>query len=120
LSRRYESLTEKHDPLAAIAAMVPFESFRPKLHMAPPAAPPTAPPTMPPTGPAVPLPPQGAAGKSAAAEVAADRSVAAERWRPIGLRRLVPLLQLLRRLLGFRHNGGTTPGNGEFAVRTQC
>jgi IS5 family transposase len=29
LSRRYESLTEKHDPLAAIAAMVPFESFRP-------------------------------------------------------------------------------------------
>ena len=34
LSRRYESLTEKHDPLAAIAAMVPFESFRPKLHTA--------------------------------------------------------------------------------------
>src|SRR5437762_7241155 len=34
LSRRYESLTEKHDPLVAIAALVPFESFRPKLHTA--------------------------------------------------------------------------------------
>jgi IS5 family transposase len=34
LNRRYESLTEKHDLLAAIAAMVPFESFRPKLHTA--------------------------------------------------------------------------------------
>src|SRR5256885_7376972 len=32
LNRRYESLTEKNDPLVAIAAMVPFESFRPKLH----------------------------------------------------------------------------------------
>src|ERR1700731_4474281 len=31
LNRRYESLTEKNDPLVAIAAMVPFESFRPKL-----------------------------------------------------------------------------------------
>ena len=31
LIRRYESLTEKNDPLVAIAAMVPFESFRPKL-----------------------------------------------------------------------------------------
>jgi hypothetical protein len=30
LNRRYESLTEKNDPLLAIAAMVPFESFRPK------------------------------------------------------------------------------------------
>ena len=28
LNRRYESLTEKNDPLVAIAAMVPFESFR--------------------------------------------------------------------------------------------
>jgi IS5 family transposase len=27
LNRRYKSLTEKNDPLAAIAAMVPFESF---------------------------------------------------------------------------------------------
>jgi hypothetical protein len=34
LSRRYESLTEKNDPLVAIAAMVQFESFRPKLHTA--------------------------------------------------------------------------------------
>ena len=34
LNRRYESLTEKNDPLVAIAAMVPFESFRPKLHTA--------------------------------------------------------------------------------------
>ena len=34
LNRRYESLIEKNDPLVAIAAMVPFESFRPKLHMA--------------------------------------------------------------------------------------
>src|ERR1700682_6467170 len=31
LNRRYESLTEKNDRLVAIAAMVPFESFRPKL-----------------------------------------------------------------------------------------
>src|SRR4030081_1193082 len=34
LNRRYESLTEKNDPLVAIAAMVPCESFRPKLHTA--------------------------------------------------------------------------------------
>jgi transposase, IS5 family len=34
LNRRYESLTEKDDPLVAIAAMVPFESFRPKLKAA--------------------------------------------------------------------------------------
>ena len=34
LNRRYESLTEKNDSLVAIAAMVPFESFRPKLHTA--------------------------------------------------------------------------------------
>ena len=34
LNRRYESLTEKKDPLVAIAAMVPFESFRPKLNAA--------------------------------------------------------------------------------------
>src|SRR3981081_1965134 len=34
LNRRYESLTEKNDPLVAIAAMVPFESFRPKLKAA--------------------------------------------------------------------------------------
>ena len=34
LNRRYESLTEKNDPLVAIAAMVPFESFRPKLNTA--------------------------------------------------------------------------------------
>src|SRR3982075_1085176 len=34
LNRRYESLIEKNDPLVAIAAMVPFESFRPKLHTA--------------------------------------------------------------------------------------
>ena len=26
LNRRYESLTEKNDPLVAIAAMVPFET----------------------------------------------------------------------------------------------
>ena len=31
LIRRYESLDEKSDPLVAIAAMVPFESFRSKL-----------------------------------------------------------------------------------------
>jgi hypothetical protein len=32
---RFEpTLTEKNDPLVAIAAMVPFESFRPKLHTA--------------------------------------------------------------------------------------
>jgi hypothetical protein len=30
LNRRYESLNEKNDPLVAIAAMVPFEYFRPK------------------------------------------------------------------------------------------
>src|ERR1700724_1666088 len=30
LNRRYESLDEKNDPLLAIAAMVPFESFRSK------------------------------------------------------------------------------------------
>ena len=34
LNRRYESLTEKNDPLVAIVAMVPFESFRPKLKAA--------------------------------------------------------------------------------------
>ena len=34
LNRRYESLTEKNDPLVAIGAMVPFESFRPKLKAA--------------------------------------------------------------------------------------
>ena len=34
LNRRYESLNEKNDPLVAIAAMVPFESFRPKLKAA--------------------------------------------------------------------------------------
>ena len=34
LNRRYESLIEKNDPLVAIAAMVPFESFRPKLKAA--------------------------------------------------------------------------------------
>ena len=34
LNRRYESLTERNDPLVAIAAMVPFESFRPKLNAA--------------------------------------------------------------------------------------
>jgi transposase, IS5 family len=34
LNRRYESLDEKNDPLAAIAAMVPFESFRSKLKAA--------------------------------------------------------------------------------------
>jgi hypothetical protein len=37
LNRRYESLesaTEKNDPLVAIAAIVPFEFFRPKLHAA--------------------------------------------------------------------------------------
>ena len=39
LNRRYESLTEKNDPLVAIAAMVPFESFRPKLHKTPAPAP---------------------------------------------------------------------------------
>src|SRR3984893_4723162 len=31
LNRRYESLTEKNDPLVAIAAMVPFESFLPMV-----------------------------------------------------------------------------------------
>jgi transposase, IS5 family len=34
LNRRYEGLNEKNDPLLAIAAMVPFESFRPKLKAA--------------------------------------------------------------------------------------
>ena len=34
LNRRYESLDEKNDPLLAIAAMVPFESFRGKLKAA--------------------------------------------------------------------------------------
>src|SRR3979490_3102747 len=34
LNRRYESLDEKSDPLVAIAAMVPFESFRSKLKAA--------------------------------------------------------------------------------------
>lgn len=31
LNRRYAGLAEKGDPLMAIAASVPFESFRPKL-----------------------------------------------------------------------------------------
>lgn len=34
LNRRYEGLDEKSDPLVAIAAMVPFESFRSKLKAA--------------------------------------------------------------------------------------
>jgi hypothetical protein len=34
LNRRYECLIERNDPLVAIGAMVPFESFRPKLHAA--------------------------------------------------------------------------------------
>ena len=34
LNRRYDGLNEKNDPLVAIAAMVPFESFRPKLQAA--------------------------------------------------------------------------------------
>ena len=34
LNRRYDGLDEKNDPLVAIAAMVPFESFRPKLRTA--------------------------------------------------------------------------------------
>src|SRR5438876_11647992 len=34
LIRRYESLDEKSDPLVAIAAMLPFESFRSKLKAA--------------------------------------------------------------------------------------
>jgi len=34
LNRRYEGLHEKNDPLVAMAAMVPFESFRPKLKAA--------------------------------------------------------------------------------------
>ena len=34
LIRRHESLDEKSDPLVAIAAMVPFESFRSKLKAA--------------------------------------------------------------------------------------
>jgi hypothetical protein len=31
LSRRYECLDAKNDPLVAIAALVPWECFRPKL-----------------------------------------------------------------------------------------
>ena len=34
LNRRYDGLNEKNDPLVAIAAMVQFESFRPKLQAA--------------------------------------------------------------------------------------
>ena len=34
LIRRYESLDEKSDPFVAIAAMLPFESFRSKLKAA--------------------------------------------------------------------------------------
>jgi IS5 family transposase len=34
LSRRYEGLDAKNDPLVAIAASVPFEAFRPKLKAA--------------------------------------------------------------------------------------
>lgn len=34
LNRRYAGLAEKGDPLMAIAAIVPFESFRPKLKSA--------------------------------------------------------------------------------------
>lgn len=34
LNRRYEGLNEKKDPLVAIARMVPFECFRPKLKAA--------------------------------------------------------------------------------------
>jgi transposase, IS5 family len=34
LNRRYESLDEKGDPLVAIAAMVLWESFQPKLKAA--------------------------------------------------------------------------------------
>ena len=34
LNRSYEGLDEKSDPLVAIAAMVPFKSFRPKLNAA--------------------------------------------------------------------------------------
>ena len=34
LNRRYDGLNEKNDPLVAVAAMVPFESFRPKLQAA--------------------------------------------------------------------------------------
>ncbi len=34
LNRRYEGLDEKNDSLVAIAAMVPFESFGPKLKAA--------------------------------------------------------------------------------------
>ncbi|MGH6819569.1 MAG: transposase, partial [Methylocella sp.] len=34
LNRRYEGLDEKGDPLVAIAAIVPFDSFRPKLKAA--------------------------------------------------------------------------------------
>ncbi len=35
MNRRYESLDEKGDPLVAIAAMVLWESFQPKLKAAP-------------------------------------------------------------------------------------
>lgn len=34
LSRRYEGLDRKSDPLAALAGLVPWESFRPKLRVA--------------------------------------------------------------------------------------
>ena len=34
LSRRYECLDAKNDPLVAIAALVPWECFRPKLRAA--------------------------------------------------------------------------------------
>jgi hypothetical protein len=34
LSRRYEGLDSKNDPLVAIAALVPFEAFRNKLKAA--------------------------------------------------------------------------------------
>jgi hypothetical protein len=34
LNRRYDGLNEKIDPLVAIAAIVPLESFRPKLQAA--------------------------------------------------------------------------------------
>ncbi len=35
LNRRYETLDEKGEPLVAIAAIVLFDSFRPKLQAAP-------------------------------------------------------------------------------------
>ncbi len=34
LSRRYEGLDQKNDPLVLLAIMVPWESFRPKLKAA--------------------------------------------------------------------------------------